>query len=64
MGELQPIREIAKQLIENYRKKRLISPVVYFSETPADVQGAVDVLAEPWFDGLDREWLRDLGIEA
>jgi hypothetical protein len=64
MGETESIREIARKLIAEYRWKRKINPSVFLAETPADVLAAMEILNEPQFEGVDREWLRQLGIEA
>jgi hypothetical protein len=64
VSELESIREIARNLVEDYRRKRLIDPRVFLSEIPADVVAAMEIVNEPRFDGIDREWLRDMGIEA
>ena len=64
MGELYSIREIARQLVEDYRRRRMINPHVFFAETPAEILAAMDILKEPRFDGIDKEWLHELGIEG
>jgi hypothetical protein len=64
VGELESIRQIARRIVEEYRQKRLIDPRVFLSETPADVLGAIEIMNEPRFDGIDREFLRNMGIEA
>lgn len=64
MGQPESIREIARKLVEDYRRRRMTNPHVFFAETPADVLAAMAILEEPRFNGLDREWLRQLGIEG
>jgi len=64
MSEPESIRQIARSLVEDYRQRRLRDPRVFLSETPADILAAIAILEEPRFCGLDREWLRQLGIEA
>jgi len=42
----------------------MINPHVFFAETPAEILAAMDILKEPRFDGIDKEWLHELGIEG
>lgn len=69
MGEFESIREIARRLVAEFRAKKTIPTVQesvaaeYFSDLVPEKTTAVAV-AEPDFDGMDREWLRQLGIEA
>lgn len=69
MGELESIRQIAKRLVAEFRAKKTIPTVLesiaadYFSDLVPEKKTTVAV-AEPEYNGLDREWLRKLGIEA
>jgi hypothetical protein len=66
MGELESIRDIARRLVAEYRLKRT-TPTVQESAWGSPVNekiARVAVATEPVFEGMDREWLRQLGIEA
>lgn len=51
-------------MIAEHRAKKQASLYAWLAESPAEVQGAVDVVNEVRFDGIDREWLREMGILA
>lgn len=65
MGELESIRDIARRLVAEYRLKRAI-PTVQESAwgSPVNEKIARVPVTDAVFDGMDREWLRQLGIEA
>lgn len=53
MSELTPIREIARRLVEEYNAK---------NQRDCRLPAAQDLV--PIFDGIDRELLRQMGIEC
>ncbi len=63
MGEIESIRDIARRLVDEYRRKRHQYSAVFYAPVPADVQAAMEILNEPKFDGIDKEFLRNMGIQ-
>lgn len=65
MSDFESIRDIARRLVQDYRVKRAVDPIAYAAVAiPADVQAGIEILDEPRFDGIDRQFLWDCGIEA
>lgn len=65
MGELESIRDIARRLVAEWRGKKTIPTVQQFVDEPSCTEKTTTVaVAEPELDGMDREWLRQMGIEA
>lgn len=69
MGELESIRDIARRLVAEFKKKKTIPYPQYLYREAYDVVPVPEkvtsvAVADPVFDGLDSEWLRKLGIEA
>lgn len=64
MGEPESIRQIARNLLNDYLERKVLTSTEYCLEIPADVQAAMDVLDTPRFNGIDREWLRKMGVES
>lgn len=65
MGDLESIRDIARRLVAEFRLKKSIPKVErYVAQIPVPEKATSVAVADPMFNGLDREWLKKLGIEA